>query len=309
MSVITIFWILFVIFIAYKFIRSVRIVPAQEVLIVEYLGKYDKTLNSGLHFLIPFFHKVTYSHTLKEQAIQVEPQICITKDNVQVKVDGVLYLRILDPKSASYGIEDYRFASIQLAQTTMRAIIGTMELDKTFEARDIINHKIVDVIDQAAEPWGIQVNRYEIQNLSPPKSVLESMEKQKTAELNKKADISLSEGDRDSKINRSQGLKEEAINKSEGEKQKRINEAEGKAREIESIALATAKGIEAIASAINSSNGKEAVKLQIVQNFILQFTQLAKSNTEIVLPMDLTNIESITNSVTQIITKTNGNSK
>jgi regulator of protease activity HflC (stomatin/prohibitin superfamily) len=305
----TIFWILFAIFIAYKFIRSVRIVPAQEVLIVEYLGKYDKTLNSGLHFLIPFLHKVTYSHTLKEQAIQVEPQICITKDNVQVKVDGVLYLRILDPKSASYGIDDYRFASIQLAQTTMRAIIGTMELDKTFEARDIINHKIVDVVDQAAEPWGIQVNRYEIQNLSPPKSVLESMEKQKTAELNKKADISLSEGDRDSKINRSQGLKEEAINKSEGEKQKRINEAEGKAREIESIAQATAKGIESIASAINSSNGKEAVKLQIVQNFILQFTQLAKSNTEIVLPMDLTNIESITNSVTQIITKTNGNSK
>jgi regulator of protease activity HflC (stomatin/prohibitin superfamily) len=295
------FWILFSLFIAFKFIRSVRIVPAQEVLIVEWLGKYDKTLNAGLHFLVPFFHKVTYTHTLKEQAIEVATQICITKDNVQVKVDGVLYMKILDPKSASYGIEDYRFASIQLAQTTMRAIIGTMELDKTFEARDSINHKIVDVVDQAAEPWGIQVHRYEIQNLSPPKSVLESMEKQKTAELNKKADISLSEGDRDSRINKSQGLKEEAINKSEGEKQKRINEAEGKSREIESIAIATAKGIESIASSINSSGGKEAVKLQVVQNFILQFAHLAKGNTEIILPMDLTNIDSITKSITKII--------
>jgi regulator of protease activity HflC (stomatin/prohibitin superfamily) len=296
-----VFWALFTIFVAFKFVRSVRVVAAQEVLIVEWLGKYDKTLNAGLHFLVPFFHKVTYSHTLKEQAIEVQPQICITKDNVQVKVDGVLYLKILDPKAASYGIDDYRFASIQLAQTTMRAIIGTMELDKTFEARDSINHKIVDVIDQAAEPWGIQVNRYEIQNLSPPKSVLESMEKQKTAELNKKADISLSEGDRDSKINRSQGLKEEAINKSEGEKQKRINEAEGKAKEIESIATATAKGIEAIAQAINSNNGKEAVKLQVVQNFISQFTNLAKPNTEIILPMDLSDVDSITKSVTKII--------
>ncbi len=296
-----IFWTLFTIVIAYKFIRSVRVVPAQEVLIVEWLGKYDKTLNAGLHFLVPFFHKVTYNHILKEQAIEVQPQICITKDNVQVKVDGVLYLKILDPKAASYGIEDYRFAAIQLSQTTMRAIIGTMELDKTFEARDSINRKIVDVIDQAAEPWGVQVNRYEIQNLSPPKSVLESMEKQKTAELNKKADISLSEGDRDSKINRSQGLKEEAINKSEGEKQKRINESEGKAQEIESIAMATSKGIEAIANAISGNNGKEAVKLQVIQNFISQFTHLAKSNTEVILPMDLSNIDGITKSVTKII--------
>ena len=247
--------------------------------------------------------KVTYAHTLKEQAIEVQPQICITKDNVQVKVDGVLYLKILDAQKASYGIEDYRFASIQLAQTTMRAVIGTLELDKTFEARDSINHRIVEVVDNVAESWGIQVNRYEIQNLSPPKTVLEAMEKQKTAELNKKAEISLSEGDRDSKINRSEGLKQEAVNKSEGEKQKRINEAEGRAKEIESIALATAKGIESVAQAISASKGKDAVKLQIVQSFIKEFAHLAKPNTEIVLPMDLTNIESITESVTRIIDK------
>lgn len=298
-----VFWFFFAVYIAFKFIQSVRIVPAQEVLIVERLGKYHQTLNAGLHFLIPFLDRVTYRHTLKEQAIEVQPQICITKDNVQVKVDGILYLKIHDAQKASYGIEDYRFAAIQLAQTTMRAVIGTLELDKTFEARDSINHRIVEVVDTAAEPWGIQVNRYEIQNLSPPKTVLEAMEKQKTAELNKKAEISLSEGDRDSKINRSEGLKQEAVNKSEGEKQKRINEAEGKAKEIESIALATAKGIESVAEAINSSKGKEAVKLQIVQSFIKEFAHLAKPNTEIVLPMDLTNIESITDSVTKIIDK------
>ena len=302
-TIIPAFWVVFLLYIAFKFIQSVRIVPAQEILIVERLGRYHQSLNAGLHFLIPFADKVTYRHTLKEQAIEVEPQICITKDNVQVKVDGVLYLRILDAQRASYGIEDYRFASIQLAQTTMRAVIGTLELDKTFEARDSINHRIVEVVDNAAESWGIQVNRYEIQNLSPPKTVLEAMEKQKTAELNKKAEISLSEGDRDSKINRSEGLKQEAVNKSEGEKQKRINEAEGKAKEIEAIALATAKGIESVADAINASKVKEAVRLQIVQTFIKEFAHLAKPNTEIVLPMDLTNIESITDSVTKIIDK------
>ncbi|MBK9501528.1 MAG: paraslipin [Leptospiraceae bacterium] len=299
--VLIVFWIVFFLYIGFKFVRSVRIVAAQEVLIVERLGRYYETLNAGLHFLIPFVDKVTYAHTLKEQAIEVQPQICITKDNVQVKVDGVLYLKILDAQKASYGIEDYRFAAIQLAQTTMRAVIGTLELDKTFEARDSINHRIVEVVDNAAESWGIQVNRYEIQNLSPPKTVLEAMEKQKTAELNKKAEISLSEGDRDAKINRSEGLKQEAVNKSEGEKQKRINEAEGRAKEIESIAIATSKGIESVAEAISASKGKDAVKLQIVQSFIKEFSHLAKPNTEIILPMDLTNIESITSAVTKII--------
>lgn len=294
MSPSLIIWSAAIIYVAFKFIRSIRIVNAQEVLIVERLGKYHQTLEAGLHFLIPFFDNITYKHILKEQAIEVQPQICITKDNVQVKVDGVLYIKVMDPYKASYGIEDYKFASIQLSQTTMRAVIGTMDLDETFEAREIINHRIVQVVEQAADLWGIKLNRYEIQNLTPPKSVLESMEKQKTAELNKKAEISMSEGDRDSKINRSQGLKEEAINKSEGEKQKRINEAEGKAKEIEAISTATAKGIETIAGAIKSKGGNEAMRLQIAQNFINQFVHLAKNNTEVVLPLDLTDIQNVT---------------
>ncbi|MCB1142077.1 MAG: paraslipin [Leptospiraceae bacterium] len=304
MSFSLVFWTVFILYIGFKTLRSIRIVNAQEVLIVERLGKYHMTLEAGLHLLIPFIDKVTYKHILKEQAIEVQPQICITKDNVQVKVDGILYLKVMEPYKASYGIEDYRFSSIQLCLTTMRAVIGTMDLDQTFEARDQINHRIVDVIEQAAEPWGIRVNRYEIQNLSPPKTVLESMEKQKTAELNKKADISISEGDRDSKINRSQGLKEEAINKSEGEKQKRINEAEGKAKEIESIANATAKGIEKIAESLSLAGGDEAMKLQIAQNFIHQFVNLAKSNTEVILPLDLTDIQSVSNAfIGEIVTK------
>jgi regulator of protease activity HflC (stomatin/prohibitin superfamily) len=278
-------------------IRSIRIVHSQEVMIVERLGKYYETLHAGIHILIPFIDKVTYIHTLKEQAIEVQPQICITKDNVQVRVDGVLYIKVLNPELASYGIDDYVFASVQLAQTTMRAVIGTMELDKTFEAREILNQRIVDAIEQAAEPWGIRVNRYEIQNLTPPKTVIDSMEKLKTAELDKKSKISLSEGDRDARINRSQGLKEEAINKSLGERQKRINEAEGRAKEIESIALATAMGIESIASALSEGEGLEAMKLQIAQSFIAQFVNLAKANTEVLLPIDLTNFHSITDSL------------
>jgi regulator of protease activity HflC (stomatin/prohibitin superfamily) len=297
-------WSAGILYIAFNFIRSIRIVNAQEVLIVERLGKYHQTLEAGLHFLIPFIDNVTYKHILKEQAIEVQPQICITKDNVQVKVDGVLYIKVIDPYKASYGIEDYKFASIQLSQTTMRAVIGTMDLDETFEARETINHRIVEVIEQAADLWGIRVNRYEIQNLSPPKSVLESMEKQKTAELNKKAEISISEGDRDAKINRSQGLKEEAINKSEGEKQKRINEAEGKAREIEALSIATAKGIETVASSIKTKGGIEAMQLQIAQNFINQFVHLAKNNTDIVLPLDLSDIENVTDAFIGKISRT-----
>ncbi len=304
MSFITlVFWPVFILYIAFMVIRSIRIVHSQEVMIVERLGKYYETLHAGIHILIPFIDKVTYIHTLKEQAIEVQPQVCITKDNVQVRVDGVLYIKVLNPELASYGIDDYVFASVQLAQTTMRAVIGTMELDKTFEAREILNQRIVDAIEQAAEPWGIRVNRYEIQNLTPPKTVIDSMEKLKTAELDKKSKISLSEGDRDARINRSQGLKEEAINKSLGERQKRINEAEGRAREIESIALATAMGIESIASALSEGEGLEAMKLQIAQSFIAQFVNLAKANTEVLLPIDLTNFHSITDSLSGVTKK------
>jgi regulator of protease activity HflC (stomatin/prohibitin superfamily) len=296
-SIIIGFWVITALFLCFKLYQSVQIVPNREVLIVERLGRYHSNLQPGFHILIPFIERVAYRQTLKEQAIEVLPQICITKDNVQVKVDGILYIVVIDAKNASYGIDDYTFAAVQLAQTSMRAIIGTMDLDKTFEARGSINQKIVDIIDQSSEIWGIRVTRYEIQNLTPPKSVIESMEKQKNAELKKKADISLSEGDRNSRVNRSEGLKQEAINKSEGEKQKRINEAEGQASEILSIASASAKGISMIAEAISVGSGKEALKLQIAEKYINQIRSLAKKNTEVVLPMDLSDLQAVRKSV------------
>lgn len=284
-----IFWIPFILYIAYKLYKSVRIVSAQEVIIVERFGKYKKSLGAGFHILTPFVEKDAYYHTLKEQAIDVHPQTCITRDNVMVKVDGVLYMVVIDPAKASYGVEDYRFAAIQLAQTTMRAVIGTMDLDKTFEERALINRRIVDAIDDVSERWGVRINRYEIVNIAPPQSVMDSMEKEKRAQINKEAQISLSMGDKESRINRSIGLKEELINKSEGEKQKRINEAEGKAKEIEALANATAIGIAKIANALQAPGGIEAMKLRISQNLINQFGKLARENTEVVLPMDLTN--------------------
>ncbi|EMK02102.1 SPFH domain-containing protein [Leptospira sp. WS58.C1] len=292
-----IFWLGFLLYFAYKLYRSLRIVSAQECIIVERLGKYSRTLHAGFHILIPFIDYDAYYHTLKEQAIDVPPQTCITKDNVKVEMDGILYLRVLDPQKASYGIEDYRFAVTQLVQTTMRAIIGTMDLDTTFETREVINSKILEVLDQAAEPWGVRVNRYEIVNIAPPKSIIEAMEREKKAQITKKAQISLSEGDRDSRINRSLGVKEEAINKSEGEKQKRINEAEGLAVEIESIATATAKGIQLLASSIKTKGGKEAVKLRIAQRFIKEVEKIGQDGTELVLPLNLSNFKSVMKSV------------
>ncbi|TGK56882.1 paraslipin [Leptospira wolffii] len=292
-----IFWFGFFLYVAYKIYRSIRIVSAQECIIVERLGRYSRTLHAGFHILIPFIDEDAYYHTLKEQAIDVPPQTCITKDNVKVEMDGILYLRVLDPQKASYGIDDYRFAVTQLVQTTMRAIIGTMDMDTTFETRDAINSKILDVLDQAAEPWGVRVNRYEIVNIAPPKSIIEAMEREKKAQITKKAQISLSEGDRDSRINRSLGIKEEAINKSEGEKQKRINEAEGVASEIESIATATAKGIELLSAAIRSKGGKEAVKMRIAQRFIKEVEKLGQEGTDLVLPLNLSNFKSVMRSV------------
>ncbi|TGN18470.1 SPFH domain-containing protein [Leptospira idonii] len=293
------FWSIVTIYIVYKLFRCIRIIPAQDVLIVERLGKYSRSLRAGFHILTPFLDRDAYYHTLKEQAIDVQPQICITHDNVQVKVDGVLYLKIIDPVRASYGIQDYRFASIQLAQTTMRSIIGTMELDKTIGEKDLINSTIVAAIDQASEPWGIKVNRYEILNIVPPKSVLDAMEKEKKAQITKRSQILISEGERDSRINRSLGYKEEAVNKSEGEKQRRINSAEGKATEIEALAQASAKGIESIASAIADQGGASAIKLQITKAFIQNFLNLAKENTEILIPADVMNLPTLISNLTE----------
>jgi len=269
------------IYIAYKFIISVRIVPAQEVLIVERLGKYHKTLGAGFHLLIPFLDKVVYNVSLKEEAIDVPSQICITRDNVQVKVDGIIYMKVIDPYKAVYHINDYKYALIQLAQTTMRSVFGDLDLDKTFEERESLNAKIVGVVDEAADHWGVKIMRYEIQNITPPERVLQSMEKQMTAEREKRALIAKSEGDKLSRINRSEGQKQEMINESEGEKQRLINEAEGEVQEILQVAQATAEGIRQIANAIRKNGGEDAVMMKIANEYLVKLKRLKNKETEI----------------------------
>lgn len=272
---------------------SVVIVPQRNAAIVERLGKYLETFTPGLHFLIPFIDRVRYKHSLKEQAIDVNPQNCITKDNVSVEVDGVLYFQVVDPTKASYGIEDYRFASIQIAQTTMRSVVGRLELDKTFEERESINASIVDAVDKASEPWGVKITRYEVKNITPPQSIREAMEKQMRAEREKRAVIAESEGTMQAKINVAEGDKQEAIKRSEGEKLRKINESVGKASEIEAIAIATASGIKAISAAIDTPNGKDAVSLRIAEQYLVEFGKLAQKNNTMILPanlMDLTGV-------------------
>jgi regulator of protease activity HflC (stomatin/prohibitin superfamily) len=236
--------------------------------------------------------------------MDVMPQTCITKDNVSVEVDGILYVQVFDPKKASYGIEDYKFAVSQLAQTTMRSIIGKLELDKTFEEREAINGSIVQAVDEASDPWGVKVTRYEVKNILPPQSIKDAMEKQMRAEREKRALIAESEGDRQAQINRAEGQKQELIRESEGEKQKQINEAEGKAAEIRAIADATAAGIREIASAINSQGGLEAVNLRVAEGYIKEFGNLAKQNNTMIIPSDLANISSLVAAATSVIKQT-----
>ncbi len=286
-------------------VSTIKIVPQRSAFIVERLGKYNSTLNAGFHILVPFIDKISYKHTLKEQAIDVAPQTCITKDNISVEVDGILYLQVMDPKNASYGIDDYRFASIQIAQTTMRSIIGKLELDKTFEERDTINVNIVDAVDKASDPWGVKVTRYEVKNIVPPQSIKDAMEKQMRAERSKRATIAESEGEKQAKINVAEGTKQELIANSEGEKQKRINEALGKAAEIESIALATANGIKAIAESIGSSHGKEAVNLRIAEQYLAEFGKLASTNNTMIIPQNMADIAGIIATATSVIKDSN----
>lgn len=272
---------------------AVIIVPQRKAFIVERLGKYLGTLTPGLHFLIPFVDKVRYRHSLKEQALDVNPQVCITRDNVAVEVDGVLHFQVIDPTKASYGIEDYRFASIQIAQTTMRSVVGRLELDKTFEERETINGSIVEAVDKASEPWGVKITRYEVKNITPPQSIRDAMEKQMRAEREKRAMIAESEGTMQAKINVAEGEKQEAIKKSEGEKLKRINEAVGRASEIEALAIATANGLRTIASAIDTPFGKDAVSLRIAEQYLNEFGKLAQKNNTMILPANLMDISGI----------------
>jgi regulator of protease activity HflC (stomatin/prohibitin superfamily) len=287
-------------------LKSIRIVPAKKAFVVERLGKYCKTMEAGFHVLVPFIDKVKYKHSLKEKALDVPIQPCFTQDNVKILVDGVIYLKVVDAKKASYGITkrvktphltDYEYATIQLAQTTMRSVMGKLELDKTFEERDSINTEIVRNVDEATNPWGISVSRYEIQNINIPDSILVTMEKQMQAERVRRAVILESEGAMEARINRSIGDMEKAINESEGEKQKSINESEGKAAEIRSISRATAISIAKIASAIGQENGEDAVSLQLTESYFEELKNLAKSDTEIILPIDMTNLSDIENKI------------
>lgn len=294
-----------VIFLGFILIASmIKIVPQRTAIIVERLGKYRATYSAGFQVLIPFIDKVRYRHTLKEQAIDVAPQVCITKDNIAVEVDGILYLQVLDPQKASYGIDNYRFASIQIAQTTMRSVIGKLELDRTFEERETINGTIVEAVDKASDPWGVKVTRYEVKNISPPQSIRDAMEKQMRAEREKRAIIAESEGTKQAKINNAEGDKQELIKKSEGEMQKRINEAAGRASEIEQIAKATANGLRAIASAISEDNGLNAVNLRIAEQYLTEFGKLAKSNNTMILPSNLTDVAGIVATATSVFNET-----
>jgi regulator of protease activity HflC (stomatin/prohibitin superfamily) len=285
--------------------KTARIVPQKMAFIIERLGKYSKTLDAGFHILWPFVDKVAYKHSLKEVAVDVPAQICITRDNISVEVDGVLYLQVMDPKKASYGIEDYMFASSQLAQTTMRSEIGKLELDKTFEEREAINGSIIAAVDKASDPWGVKITRYEIKNITPPQSVKDALEKQMRAEREKRAAIAESEGQRQAKINVAEGEKQQNIALSEGEKQKRINEAEGRSKEIELVAIATADGIRAIAKAISDPSGKDAVNLRVAEQYIKEFGNLAKENNTVIIPSTLSDVAGMVAAATSLI-KTTG---
>src|SRR5437588_1713665 len=273
--------------------RIARVVPQQQAWVVERLGKYSDTLQAGFHILVPFLDTVRYRHSLKEIAVDVPEQVCITKDNVQVAVDGVLYFKILDPERASYGISDYNYAIQQLAQTNLRSEIGKIELDKTFEERTNINSAVVSEVDKASEAWGVKVLRYEIKNITPPQDVLAAMEKQMRAEREKRAVILQSEGQRDASINAAEGDKQQVIKASEAKKQQAINEAEGQAAAIQSVAVATADGLKQIADAIKTPGGYEAMQLRLAEEYIKQFGQLAKSGNSMIIPANLSDVSSI----------------
>jgi regulator of protease activity HflC (stomatin/prohibitin superfamily) len=303
MTASTIILIVLILFLLIAFLSTFKVVPQRSVFIVERLGKYSRSLEAGFHILIPFVDKVAYKQNLKEQAIDVASQICITRDNIAVEVDGILYLQVIDPQKASYGIDNYRFAVIQISQTTMRSVIGKMELDKTFEERETVNGTIVEAVDKASGPWGIKVSRYEVKNISPPQSIRDAMEKQMRAEREKRALIAESEGDKQAKINRAEGVKQETIALSEGEKQRRINEASGRASEIELVAVATAKGIREIAQSINEEGGMNAVNLRIAEQYLTEFGKLAKTNNSMIVPADLSDISGVISAVTSVLNK------
>ena len=302
------FFIAAAILVVIAFVKTVTVVPQQSAYVVEYLGKYSRTLQAGFHILVPFAEKIAYRHSLKELAMEIAEQICITKDNVQVGVDGVLYLQVLDPQLASYGITNYNYAISQLAQTTLRSEIGKIDLDRTFEARGTINANVVSELDKATAPWGVKVLRYEIRNITPPRDVLSAMEKQMRAEREKRAVVLTSEGERDAKINQAEGEKQRVIKQSEATKQQQINEAQGQAEAILAVAAATATGLRQVGGALSDRGGLEAMQLRIGEEYVRQFGKLAQSGTTLVVPANLTDLASIVSLATSISRKVPGSS-
>ncbi len=284
---------LFALYLIFKVIKSLRLVPNQYAYIVERLGNYHKTLGPGFHALVPFVDKVVYKQDLREETIEVEPQECFTKDNVKVEVDGVIYLSVMDPVNASYGVTNYRYAAIQLAQTTTRSVIGLMDLDQTFEERAFMSKEVVKVLSEMEIPWGIKVHRYEIKNILTPRTVQNAMERQMTAERDRRAVIAKSEGVKGSKVNDAEGIKAEIVNISEAEMQRQINEAEGQAKEIEAIAEATAISIEKIAEALSQPMGTEAMKLRLSEKYLNTLEGLGRNQNDIILPKDISSYDAV----------------
>jgi len=283
--------------------KTAVVVPQQKAYVVERLGKYHATLNAGFHILLPFLDSIGYKHSLKERAVDIAEQICITRDNVQVGVDGVLYLKVMDPKNASYGVTNYLFAISQLAQTTLRSEIGKIDLDRTFEERTAINVAVVTELDKASDPWGMKVLRYEIKNINPPHDVLAAMEKQMRAEREKRAVILGSEGERDAKINEAEGDKQQVIKASEAAKQRQINEAEGEARAIREVAAATADALSKVAAATQLPGGYEAVQLRVAENYIERFGELAKQSNTMILPANAADVAAMIGTAMKVIEK------
>ncbi|HCG70955.1 MAG TPA: paraslipin [Gammaproteobacteria bacterium] len=278
-------------------LKTARVVPQREQFVVERLGKYAKTLDAGFHILVPFVDVVAYKHTLKEQTVDVPSQSCITKDNISVEIDGVIYMQVNDARAASYGIQDYMFATSQLAQTTLRSEIGKIELDRTFEERETINSQVVHAVDRAAEPWGVKILRYEIKDIVPPASVKDALEKQMRAERERRAVVASSEGERQARINVSEGERQEAINLSEAEKLRQINEAEGRAEEIRLIAEATAAGVRAVGAAVSEPGGKDAINLRVAEQWVTEFGKLAKVNNTMIVPAQLGDVSTLVSTV------------
>ena len=286
--------------------KTAVVVPQQSAYIVENLGRYSRTIQAGFHILFPFIERIAYKHNLKEEAMDIPEQICITRDNVQVGVDGVLYLQVLEASKASYGITNYRFAIIQLAQTTLRSEIGKIELDRTFEERQTINQNVVAELDKASAPWGVKVLRYEIKNINPPKDVLGAMEKQMRAEREKRAVVLTSEGERDAKINQAEGEKQRVIKESEANQQQQINEAKGEAAAILAVATATAEGLRQVGEALAGKGGIEAMQLRVAEEYVKQFGRLAdEASSTLVVPANLSDIASMITLATSVVKSQN----